>query len=118
MLSAILRPLSSTICVHLCSSVVSYSAERAMIPKLALESTPARTIDEVIEQLNDIINRTRQEQSRLGFFAALYRVVTIKVKEGISAVRFDDGARMEQLDVTFANRYLDALQRFRRKERP
>jgi len=89
-----------------------------MIPKLALEFPQAQTIDEVIEQLSDIITRSRQEQSRLGFFAALYRIVTIKVKEGINTGRFDDGARMEQFDVTFANRYLNALQRFRLNEPP
>ena len=43
----------------------------------------ARTIDEVILQLDDIIARSIREQSRLGYFAALYRKVTIKVKEGI-----------------------------------
>jgi len=40
------------------------------------------------------------------------------VKEGIAAGRFDDGPRMERLDVTFANRYLEALNRFRRGESP
>ena len=38
-------------------------------------------------------------------------MVTIKVKEGIVAGRFDDGPRMERLDVIFANRYLEALTR-------
>jgi hypothetical protein len=32
----------------------------------------ARTIDEIIEQLVDIIERSIREQSRLGYFAALY----------------------------------------------
>jgi len=79
---------------------------------------PATTIDEVIAQLGDAIERALRDGSRLGFFAALYRKVTIKVKEGIAAGRFDDGPRMERLDVTFANRYLDALERFRRGQRP
>jgi hypothetical protein len=81
-------------------------------------STPARelptTIDEVIERLNDIIARAIQEQSRLGYFAALYRKVTVKVKEGIAEGRFENGPRMERLDVTFASRYLAALNQFRR----
>ena len=79
---------------------------------------PARTIDEVIEQLDDLLSRARREKSPLGYFAALYRNVTIKVKEGILAGSFEDGARMERLDVTFANRYLDALERYRRGEEP
>ena len=77
---------------------------------------PAHTIDEVIAQLDDIIARSRHEKSRLGYFAVLYRSVTVKVKEGISAGRFDDGPRMERLDVIFANRYLEVLERFRRGE--
>jgi hypothetical protein len=79
---------------------------------------PAHTIDEVIEHLDGLISRARREKSRLGYFAALYRNVTIKVKEGILAGSFEDGARMERLDVTFANRYLDALERYRRGEEP
>ncbi len=79
---------------------------------------PAHTIDEVIEHLDDLISRARREKSRLGYFAALYRNVTIKVKEGILAGSFEDGARMERFDVTFANRYLDALERYRRGEEP
>ena len=71
----------------------------------------ATSIDEVIAQLGDVIDRSLRERNRLGFFAALYRKVTIKVKEGIVAGRFDDGPRMERLDVIFANRYLEALTR-------
>jgi len=78
----------------------------------------ARTIDEVIAQLDDIIARSIREQSRLGYFAALYRKVTIKVKEGIAEGRFEDGHRMERLDVTFANRYLTALNQFRSGQQP
>lgn len=76
----------------------------------------AQTIDDVISQLDEVIARARREQSRLGYFAILYRNVTVRVKEGIAAGSFEDGARMERLDVTFANRYLDALERYRRGE--
>lgn len=70
----------------------------------------ARTIDEVIEQLERIIEWARGHHSRLGYFAALYRKVTVKVKGGIANGFFDDGERMEQLDVIFANRYLEAFE--------
>ena len=76
------------------------------------------TIDQVLEQLDEIIDWSRREGSRLGYFAALYRVVTAKVKERIAASGFADGARMERLDVAFALRYLDALEQFRRGEKP
>jgi Family of unknown function (DUF5995) len=78
--------------------------------------TPATTLDEVITQLTVTIERARREQSRLGYFPALYRLVTIKVKEGIQQGRFEDGPRMERLDVAFANRYLAALESYQQKQ--
>ena len=73
----------------------------------------ATTIDDVIKQLDEIIAAAIEEESRLGFFPVLYRTVTIKVKEGIAAGRFENGERMERLDVIFANRYLEAYEQFR-----
>lgn len=77
----------------------------------------AKTISEVISLLDEIIVQSKQENSRLGFFASLYRLVTIEVKNGIENGRFEDGARMELLDVVFANRYLEALDKHNRGER-
>ncbi|WP_299261149.1 DUF5995 family protein [uncultured Aquimarina sp.] len=67
-----------------------------------------RTINEVIASLDDIILKSETNNDPLGYFAALYRRVTLKVKEGIENNFFDDGPRMEKLDVIFASRYLDA----------
>jgi hypothetical protein len=78
----------------------------------------AQNIDEVIARLTDIISASRKESSRLGYFAALYRKVTVSVKEGVMSGRFEDGARMERLDVNFANRYLDAYDLHRKGETP
>lgn len=80
------------------------------------ESTSERvpqTIDDVLTALDAIIARARAEKSRLGFFAVLYRNVTLRVKQAIAAGRFEDGPRMERLDVNFANRYLRALDAWR-----
>ena len=74
------------------------------------------TIDEVIYKLDSIIDWARTNHSRLGYFAALYRKVTVRVKEGIASGFFDDGERMERLDVVFANRYLEAFERFQRNK--
>jgi len=71
-------------------------------------ATPATTIDDVINQLNAIVDWSKQNNSRMGYFAALYRKVTIQVKKGIEDDFFDDGPRMERLDVIFANRYIHA----------
>jgi len=68
----------------------------------------ANTIDEVIEQLKVIIQHSIDEESPLGYFAALYRNVTINVKNKLGQNYFDDDHRMEQLDIVFANRYLQA----------
>lgn len=71
--------------------------------------TTATNIDEVIQSLDTIIHHSKEEESPLGYFAALYQLVTIKVKEGIADNFFEDGERMEKLDVIFANRYLAAF---------
>ncbi len=67
---------------------------------------PATTIDGVIERLEDIIDDCIRTNSRLGYFAALYKRMTLAVKAGIARGAFEDNARIEALDVTFANRYL------------
>ncbi|HSM04160.1 MAG TPA: DUF5995 family protein [Longimicrobiales bacterium] len=67
-----------------------------------------RTIDHVVDDLSDVIDRCRERKSAAGYFPALYRRVTIGVRDWIRQGRFDDGARMERLDVLFADRYLDA----------
>jgi hypothetical protein len=76
----------------------------------------AETIDQVIAQLDDIIAWARDHDSRLGYFAALYRKVTRAVGAEIQAGSFDDNLRMERLDVLFANRYLDAYHAHRQGE--
>ncbi|RKD91888.1 DUF5995 family protein [Mangrovibacterium diazotrophicum] len=71
------------------------------------------TIDEVIRKLDLIIQDAETHNDPAGYFAALYQKVTIKVKEGIANGYFDDGPRMEQLDVLFAQRYLDAWKAYK-----
>lgn len=73
----------------------------------------ARSIEEVIKALDDIIDWSIENKNRLGYFAALYHKVTVRVKEGIESKFFDDNARMEQLDVLFANRYLAVFHAYR-----
>ncbi len=66
------------------------------------------SIDDVISSLESIIQQSEAENDPLGYFAVVYQKVTIKVKEGIATGYFDDGERMEKLDVIFARRYIDA----------
>jgi len=73
----------------------------------------ANSIDAVLDALTVIIERAKTEQSRLGYFPALYRRVTREVKRGIAAGRFTDGPRMERMAAGFANRYLAAYEGWR-----
>jgi len=89
-------------------------------PKLNMNIAPPQpmpqTIDEVIQALETIITDCISRKDRLGYFAALYHQVTVRVKEGIEKNEFEDGKRMEKLDVIFANRYLTAVQQFRQQQ--
>ncbi len=78
----------------------------------------AKTIEEVIARLEGIIEECIATRSRLGYFAALYNRVTQAVRDGIRKGEFDDGPRMERLDVMFANRYLAAYSQYQSGELP
>lgn len=68
----------------------------------------ANSINEVIICLDKIIRYCEEKSSRTGYFASLYKAMTLGVQTGIEQKVFEDSARMERLDVAFANRYLDA----------
>mgnify|MGYP007055206715 FL=1 len=78
----------------------------------------ANTIDEAISYMDDIVAWSKAHNSRAGYFAALYRKVTIKIKQEIEAGGFDDNPRMETFDVIFANRYLKAFTQWRDGKNP
>lgn len=73
----------------------------------------ATDIDGVLAELTRIVDRAERDELRTGYFAALYREVTRRVKADLETGRFSDPTRMERLDVVFANRYLEALSRYR-----
>lgn len=75
--------------------------------------TLARTVQEVISQLEGIVKECEENEWREGYFAALYLLVTREVERKIQENYFDDNNRMEHLDVIFANRYLEAYDRHR-----
>lgn len=72
-----------------------------------------KTINDVLVILDDIIQETEEKNDTLGYFAVLYRKVTLKVKEEMESGYFEDSERMEQLDVIFAKRYIDAYYDYR-----
>ena len=76
------------------------------------------TIDGVVRVLDEIIDDCVRKRSRLGYFAALYRRVTVGVRRRVEKGTYVDGARMARLDVRFAQRYIDAYFQQRRGQRP
>lgn len=66
------------------------------------------TIDDVLLRLDQIVAECKSRQSRIGYFAILYRQVTRRIKDGILAGEFEDNPRMEVLDRLFAKRFVDA----------
>jgi Family of unknown function (DUF5995) len=67
------------------------------------------TIDDVLRNIDQIIDWAIKAKSRIGYFAVLYKRVTLGIREAIRDGVFDDGHRIEQLDVAFARRYFNAL---------
>ena len=71
------------------------------------------TIDDVLEELDDILQMSLQEESPLTLFAFVYRRTTAKIARGIEKGRFEDAALMETFDVAFAKRYIQAFHNHR-----
>ena len=73
----------------------------------------AKTIDDIIEILEEIIQNSIRDNDPNGYFPALYQQVTIKVKEGIKNNIFENSHRMQKLDVVFAKRYIDGYKNWK-----
>ncbi len=78
--------------------------------------TRINTIADVIAELDLIVKECVRTQSRAGYFAALYKRMTMAVAQGIHQRRFENGTRMEALDIIFAQRYLSAYAAFQKGE--
>ena len=77
-----------------------------------------KTIEEVLIKMDQVVAECRQNQSRIGYFAILYRQVTRRVRDGILAGEFEDNPRMEVLDVLFAKRFIDAYELWKSGQKP
>src|SRR6478735_10318189 len=74
------------------------------------------TIPQVLNKLDEIIHWCENAGSRQGYFAALYRRMTLAVLEEMQHNGFADNIRMEKLDVIFASRYIDAWSTYQNKQ--
>lgn len=71
------------------------------------------TIEEVVHRLGREVATSIRGHDPVGFFASLYRQVTVAVADAITDGRFEDGPRMSRFDAAFGNRYFDALDAWR-----
>ena len=71
------------------------------------------TIQQVLDELDNIINESMATNSRLGLFAYIYRRTTAEIASEIALGHFEDNQRLEVLDVDFANLYLDAYKAYK-----
>jgi hypothetical protein len=73
---------------------------------------PARNIDEVVRNLDQIIDWAIRADSTIGYFAVLYKRSTVAIRAELNKGakgKFENRPQMEQFDVVFASRYFDAL---------
>lgn len=77
-----------------------------------------QTIDDVLIRMDEIVAECKSNQSRIGYFAILYRQVTRRIRDGILAGEFEDNTRMVMLDVLFAKRFIDAYELWKSGSKP
>lgn len=102
-------PSIKSIAFHLFYQIAIFSP--IVFPYYQQQFFPIMTkISEVTERLEQIVEWAKENESPLGYFAVVYLKMTLAVQEAIEAGEFENGSRMEQLDVRFAQRYFDALE--------
>lgn len=74
------------------------------------------TIEEVLQELDNIIDQTVASNNFLGIFAYVYRRTTAQIKLAVENKTFEDNARMEKFDVAFANLYLAAYHSYQNRQ--
>ena len=68
-------------------------------------------ISELVSEIRTVVDDARDHDDRSGYFAAMYLGVTTTVERGVRDGIFATPDRLSALTVTFARRYLDALER-------
>ena len=67
------------------------------------------TIDDVVHTLGQIVDWSIKAESHIGYFAALYKRITLAIHQAVGDGVFDNGRLIEELDVAFGRRYFNAL---------
>lgn len=66
------------------------------VPPPLAPLTPATSLDDVVTAIDSVIDWSIENESRLGYFAALYKRITVAVRTAVAHGVFDDGPRMER----------------------
>jgi hypothetical protein len=85
----------------------AYAPPMPLLPLARLEEP--ETIDDVLRNVDQIIKWSIEAESHLGYFAVVYKRVTLAIREAITDGQFEDENRVARLDVVFAQRYFNAL---------
>ncbi len=67
------------------------------------------TIDDAVRGIDQVVDWAIRAESHIGYFAALYKRITLAIEQAIREGVFDDGRRVEELGVAFARRYFTSL---------
>lgn len=78
----------------------------------------AKTIDELLDNLDLIIEQSVKDRNYICVFAYVYRRTTFEIKEALKGDRFQDPKRMEKMDVIFGNLYTSAYQNYKNRIPP
>lgn len=73
----------------------------------------AGTINDILDELDQIIAECEATNHRLGVFAYVYRRTTAEIAKEIAIGRFEDNKRMEAFDVAFAMLYINAYKNYK-----
>lgn len=68
-----------------------------------------KDINDVVRNLDRVIEWSIKAQDCIGYFAVMYKRVTVAVRAAIDEGQFNDGPMMEHFDAAFAQHYFDAL---------
>src|SRR5690349_12370825 len=69
----------------------------------------AKTVDDVLRNLSQIVDWAIKAESTIGYFAVLCKRSDIAIRKALNDGKFHDRRRMEQFVVLVAQRYFDAL---------
>jgi hypothetical protein len=68
-----------------------------------------RTLDDAVRGIDQVVDWAIGAESHIGYFAALYKRITLAIQDAISDGVFDDGERIDQLGIVFSQRYFNSL---------